>query len=115
MLWGRRAPLQLVAPQPGHEVVRQGGLVRCLVEAEGKHGDFLEVFVDTPLEVCEARDPKGLYKQARDGKIANFTGISDPYEAPTDPEIHLRTDQLTVEAAAKQVVNSMAERGLFST
>ena len=56
-----------------------------------------------------------LYKQARDGKIANFTGISDPYEAPTDPEIHLRTDQLTVDAAAKQIVNSMAERGLFST
>ena len=63
--------------------------VRKIVEAQ-RAGDFVEVFVDTPLEICEARDPKGLYKKARAGEIKNFTGISDPYEAPENPEIHLR-------------------------
>ena len=63
--------------------------VRRIVEQAGQKGDFLEVFVDTPLEVCEARDPKGLYKKARAGEIKNFTGISDPYEAPESPEILL--------------------------
>ena len=54
--------------------------VRKIVQDAGKEGDFIEVFVDTPLEVCEARDPKGLYKKARAGEIKNFTGISDPYD-----------------------------------
>lgn len=63
--------------------------VRGLVESAGRAGDFFEVFVDTPLEVCESRDPKGLYKKARAGEIQHFTGISDPYEAPDRPEIHL--------------------------
>lgn len=62
--------------------------VRKIVEAQ-REGDFIEVFVDTPLEVCETRDPKGLYKKARAGEIKNFTGISDPYEAPEKAEIHL--------------------------
>lgn len=65
-------------------------LAREQIEQSGGPGDFIEVFVDTPLEVCERRDPKGLYKKARAGEIKNFTGISDPYEAPMDPEIHLR-------------------------
>nr|WP_272210087.1 adenylyl-sulfate kinase [Marinicella sp. W31]MDC2875950.1 adenylyl-sulfate kinase [Marinicella sp. W31] len=56
-------------------------------------GDFIEIFVDTPLEVCAERDPKGLYKRARTGEIANFTGISSPYEEPENPEIHLRTSE----------------------
>ena len=54
--------------------------------------NYIEVFVDTPLEVCEQRDVKGLYEKARAGKIAHFTGISDPYEVPKDPDIHITTD-----------------------
>jgi len=69
---------------------RDRGRVRQIVEQAGRAGDFIEVFVDTPLELCEARDPKGLYKKARRGEIKNFTGISDPYEAPESPEIWLR-------------------------
>jgi len=65
---------------------------------------FIEVFVDTPLEICEQRDPKGLYKKARAGDIPHFTGISSPYEAPKNAEIHLKTAQMSVEAAADQVV-----------
>lgn len=67
---------------------RDRARVRKIVEAQ-RSGDFIEVFVDTPLEVCEERDPKGLYQKARAGEIKNFTGISDPYEAPLKPEIHL--------------------------
>ena len=64
--------------------------VRKIVTAAGREGDFVEVFVvDTPLEICEQRDPKGLYKKARAGEIKHFTGISDPYEAPEKPEIRL--------------------------
>jgi len=74
-------------------------------------GAFLEVFVDTPLAVCESRDPKGLYKKARQGAIANFTGISAPYEAPVHPEIHLQTDGLTIDACAEQVVQGIRARG----
>lgn len=63
--------------------------VRKAVESAGKPGDFLEVFVDTPIEICQQRDPKGLYKKALTGEIKNFTGISDPYESPETPEVHL--------------------------
>jgi adenylylsulfate kinase len=62
---------------------------RKLIELSGMIGDFVEVFVDTPLEVCERRDPKGLYRKARAGEIKNFTGISDPYEPPLSPELRL--------------------------
>ena len=74
-------------------------------------GDFLEVFVNTPLELCEERDPKGLYKKARTGEIPNFTGISDPYEPPVSPELEIKTDQCTVEEAAQQVLELLAQRG----
>lgn len=74
-------------------------------------GAFVEVFVDTPLEVCEARDPKGLYKKARAGVITNFTGISAPYEAPVEPEIHLETDGLSIDACAEQVIAGLRSRG----
>ena len=67
-------------------------------------GDFVEVFVNTPLELCEQRDPKGLYKKARAGEIVNFTGVSDPYEPPVDPELEIRTAECTVEQAAQQVL-----------
>ena len=62
---------------------------RKQVTSSGDESDFIEVFVDTPLEVCEQRDPKGLYKKARAGEIQNFTGISDPYETPTNAELVL--------------------------
>ncbi|SCU89596.1 LANO_0D05644g1_1 [Lachancea nothofagi CBS 11611] len=64
---------------------------------------FIEVFVDVPLEVAEQRDPKGLYKRAREGVIKEFTGISAPYEAPETPEIHVDTDKQTVEECAEQI------------
>lgn len=65
---------------------------------------FLEVFVDAPLAVCESRDPKGLYAKVRRGEIREFTGISSPYEAPQDPEVHVRTDQVDLAAATEQVL-----------
>ncbi|MEX1221482.1 MAG: adenylyl-sulfate kinase [Idiomarina sp.] len=75
---------------------------------------FIEVFVDTPLEVCEQRDPKGLYKKARAGDISDFTGINSPYEAPPEPEVHLRTAELSIEQAAQQVVDYLINRGIVS-
>eukprot|EP01012_Entosiphon_sulcatum_P056539 TRINITY_DN80230_c0_g1_i1.p1 TRINITY_DN80230_c0_g1~~TRINITY_DN80230_c0_g1_i1.p1 ORF type:complete len:225 (+),score=31.17 TRINITY_DN80230_c0_g1_i1:30-677(+) len=65
---------------------------------------FIEIFVDSPLSICENRDPKGLYKQARLGKLKQFTGIDDPYEEPVNPEIRLRTDKFTTEECAQQIV-----------
>lgn len=65
--------------------------------------DFIEVFVDTPLEICEQRDVKGLYAKARKGEIQNFTGISAPYEAPENPEIQVKTEHKPIEESAKEV------------
>ncbi len=76
-------------------------------------GEFIEVFVDTPLEICEARDPKGLYKKARAGEISNFTGLDAPYEAPTSPEVHLETATLTVDEAAAQVIRYLEETNVL--
>lgn len=87
-------------------------LARHQVESAGGAGDFVEVFVDTPLDVCERRDPKGLYKKARAGEIKNFTGISDPYEAPLTPEIHLiGGDDRTVNAQASDIVAYLEASG----
>ena len=66
---------------------------------------FIEVFVDCPLEVCEQRDPKGVYKKARQGIIKEFTGIDAPYEAPENPEVHLRTDKMSVEECVELIIN----------
>ena len=66
--------------------------------------DFVEVFVDTPLEECEKRDVKGLYKKARAGKITNFTGISSPFEAPESPEVHLKTPDQSPEECADAIL-----------
>jgi adenylylsulfate kinase len=77
--------------------------VRARVEAS-RPGSFVEVFVDAPLAVCEARDPKGLYKQARAGKIQHFTGISDPYEPPHNPELRLDAAAHAPEELAGQVL-----------
>lgn len=82
-------------------------IARELHAASSQGGDdpipFIEVFVDIPVEVAEQRDPKGLYKKARAGEIPNFTGISAPYEAPEKPEVHVRTDQLTVEESVAKI------------
>jgi len=74
---------------------------------------FVEVFVDTPLEECEKRDPKGLYKKARAGEIKGFTGIDDPYEAPERPELHLKTVGKSVDESVQEVVDYLNERGLL--
>ncbi|KAL9092302.1 MAG: hypothetical protein Q9165_004476 [Trypethelium subeluteriae] len=74
---------------------------------------FIEVFVDLPLEVAEERDPKGLYKKAREGVIKEFTGISAPYEAPENPEIHIRSDKLSPEEAVVEIVRYLEERNLL--
>ena len=73
--------------------------------------NFTEVFVDAPLDACIARDVKGLYARALAGEITEFTGVSDPYEAPEAPELHLRTDEETPEASAARVVAYLDERG----
>ncbi len=69
---------------------------------------FHEAFVDTPIEVCEQRDPKGLYKKARAGEIKGFTGIDDPYEAPLQPELVLRTAELPIDEAVQAIVGHLA-------
>ena len=76
-------------------------------------GGFIEVFVDTPLEICEARDPKGLYKKARAGQISNFTGLDAPYEVPENPEVHLETANLSVDEAAAQVIRYLDEQNIL--
>ena len=85
--------------------------VRELHEAAGLN--FIEVFVDCPLSEAENRDPKGLYKKARAGEIKNFTGIDDPYEAPENPELHLRTDQLTVDEEVAAVLKHLEDNGFI--
>ena len=74
-------------------------------------GDFIEVFVDTPIGVCETRDPKGLYVKARKGEIPQFTGISSPYEAPEHPEITLHTDKESVEHSVERIMDLLKTRG----
>lgn len=76
-----------------------------------KYDEFIEVFIDTPLEVCEQRDPKGLYKKARDGAIKNFTGISSPYEAPEEPQIHIKTDENSIQECVDIVINYLIKFG----
>lgn len=80
--------------------------VRDLVE----NGEFLEVFVNCPLEVCESRDVKGLYRKARAGEIKDFTGISSPFEEPCNPEIEINTDTLSIEESVDKVVNLIIEK-----
>jgi bifunctional enzyme CysN/CysC len=75
-------------------------------------GEFIEIFVDTPLEVCEERDPKGLYKKARSGEIRNFTGIDAQYQPPENPELVIRTDLESPEACAERILDLLIERGI---
>ncbi|WP_026375481.1 adenylyl-sulfate kinase [Aestuariibacter salexigens] len=75
-------------------------------------GEFVEVFVDTPLDVCEQRDPKGLYKKARSGDIKDFTGIDSTYEAPESPEVHLEYQEENAEQTATRLLEQLKEKGL---
>lgn len=74
--------------------------------------DFLEVYCDCSLEVCEERDVKGLYRRARAGEIKDFTGISSPYEAPDNPELRINTATLSLDASVEQVIDLLRERGI---
>lgn len=104
------------------EVVRHGGIAiaavvspyratRDEVRAMLPVGTFVEVFMDTPIEVCEARDVKGWYAKARGGQMTGLTGIDDPYEPPVDPELRLETVDATPEDNARQVLELLVRRG----
>lgn len=80
-------------------------------EVRGKIGDFVEVFVNAPLAVCEDRDVKGLYQRARAGEIKGFTGIDDPYEPPANPEVECRTDLEELDESVGKVVAKLQELG----
>ncbi len=87
---------------------------RDAVRANMDAGDFIEIFVDAPIEVCEERDPKGLYKKARAGEIKGFTGIDDPYEAPVKPELVLNTAELSPEQAAEKIMGYLKDNGYLA-
>lgn len=86
---------------------------RALARSRVGPGEFIEVHVDVPLAVAEARDPKGLYARARRGELRHFTGIDSAYERPESPEIHVRADQTTVVQAAASVIDVLRARGLL--
>jgi adenylylsulfate kinase len=77
---------------------------RQLVRSLFNEGEFLEVFIDSSLETCEGRDPKGMYKKARNGEIKNFTGIGSPYEIPESPEIHIINNSISANKASEQII-----------
>ena len=85
-------------------------MVRELVD----DGEFIEVFVDAPLEVCIQRDPKGLYKKARAGEINDFTGIHAPFEEPIAPQLVLPTHELTVEQCVGRLITMLEKAGIFN-
>lgn len=94
-----------ISPEPEHRQT-----ARCIVGS----GRFVEVFVDTPLSVCEARDPKGLYKRARQGAIQGFTGIDSPYHPPVAPDVALRTLGHTVAECAQELYAHLTSNGHLS-
>ena len=100
--------IAICAPIAPYEKTR--AVVREMIEA---YGAFLEVHVATSLEECERRDRKGLYKLAREGKIKEFTGISDPYEAPRNPELKLETEGNEIDYSAQQVILKLENMGLI--
>ncbi len=87
---------------------------RRLAREAVEDGEFIEVFVDTPLDLAEERDPKGLYAKARRGELSNFTGIDSPYEAPENPEVRVDTAATSPEAAADQIIDTLRARGIVS-
>jgi adenylyl-sulfate kinase len=84
---------------------------RDLVRKIMPEGQFFEVYVHAPLDVCESRDPKGLYKKARAGQIKNFTGIDSPYEAPEKPELTINTGELSIEQSVQKLLGFLKEKG----
>jgi adenylyl-sulfate kinase len=100
---GHVAIIALISPYrqdrlAAREIARAGGL------------EFVEVYIDAPLEVCEQRDPKNLYKRARAGEIRDLTGIGAPYEPPENPEIHVRTDELNINACLESILGDLLPR-----
>ena len=79
-----------------------------------KHGNFIEIYCDAPIEICEARDVKGIYKKARAGKIAEFTGISSPYDVPVNPELTVNTGTEELHVCVQQIIGEMARREIIS-
>lgn len=86
---------------------------RQLVREMLPEGSFIEVFIDTPLDVCESRDPKGLYKKARRGEIKHFTGIDSDYEAPEKAELHINTENKSVSDAVNEILASLHKHGII--
>jgi len=76
-------------------------------------GEYIEIFLNCPITICEGRDPKGLYKKARKGEIADFTGISSPYEMPTNPEITIETDTMTLDQSVEKIIGFLKERKIL--
>jgi len=99
--------ISVVAAITPYETARRQN--RALIE------NYIEVFVNCPLQVCEERDVKGLYAKARAGRIENFTGVSDPYEPPTRPDIELHTDQANVTQCVRRVLSHLEEREMLPT
>jgi sulfate adenylyltransferase len=107
------------------EVTKHGGICICAAIAPfrtaraevrariSQFGGFYEVYVATPLAVCESRDPKGLYKKARRGEIKGFTGVDDPFEAPEHPEIAIDTSKLPIDEAVRKILSLPAKDGLL--
>ena len=92
-------------------VKKERDKVRALAGA----GNFIEIHIDCPVEVCIERDPKGIYKKALSGEILEFTGVSSPYDAPENPEIRIESDKENFETAAGRIVDYLMDRGLFLT
>lgn len=88
---------------------------RASARAKLDSNEFIEVYIDTPISVCEQRDPKGLYKKARSGEIKDFTGISSGYDVPQSPEIHVKTAEHSIAECAEQIVKYLAAKGFIST
>jgi adenylylsulfate kinase len=87
---------------------------RLMVRELVGQGEFIEIYIDAPLEVCEQRDPKGLYKKARAGKIKDFTGIDSPYEAPDKPELVLHSARMPVEQCVDAIVGYLRQHGIIN-
>jgi adenylylsulfate kinase len=99
----RNGVIVLVSAISPYQAIRQ--------EVRETIGDFVEVYVNAPLNVCESRDVKGLYAKARAGEIKNFTGIDDPYEAPLNPEVECRTDLESVEESVSKIMSHLESHG----
>ncbi|MEL6938746.1 MAG: adenylyl-sulfate kinase [Cyanobacteria bacterium J06598_1] len=99
----RNGVIVLVAAISPYRAIRE--------EVRDRIGDFMEVYVSAPVEVCEERDVKGLYAKARSGEIKQFTGISDPYEPPTNPEVTCETHKETLEESVNKVLAALEEKG----